>query len=179
MRQGIHLFCDLGFERFDARARGGGCLKDADDVRIFLLQARAVNVERMLVGLVADDQHRRLAAEGLDDLEPVLDAVFLLRQARIQHQQVETALGEEELVRGMHDLLPAEIPDVEFDGRLTIDGWTNDYRPPSFVLRLSPQINGYSLRFSLVRIKCSVKDLLDERSFTNGALSNGKEFDFV
>ena len=115
MRQGIHLFCDLGFERFDARARGGGGLKDADDVRIFLPQARAVNVERMLVGLVADDQHRRLAAEGLDDLEPILDAVFLLRQACIQHQQVETALGEKELVRGVHDLLPAEVPDVEFD----------------------------------------------------------------
>ena len=86
VRQGIHLFCDLGFERFDARAHGGGGLKDANDVRIFFLQARAVNIERMLVGLVADDQHRRLAAEGLDDLEPVFDAVFFLCQACIQHQ---------------------------------------------------------------------------------------------
>jgi len=86
VRQRIHLFCDLGFEHFDACARGGGCLKDADDVRIFFLQTRAVNVERVLIGLVADDQHRRLAAEGLDDLEPVLDVVFLLCQARIQHQ---------------------------------------------------------------------------------------------
>jgi len=113
VRQSIHLFGDLGFERLDARACSGGCLKDANDVRIFLLQTRAVNVERMLVGLVADDQHRRLAAERLNDLEPVLDAVFLLRQARIQHQQVKTTLGEEELVCGVHDLLPTEVPNVE------------------------------------------------------------------
>jgi hypothetical protein len=78
VRQAIHLFCDLGFERFDACARRGGGLNDADNIRIFLLQACAVNIERVLVGLVADDQHRRLSAEGLDDLEPVLDAVFLL-----------------------------------------------------------------------------------------------------
>ena len=69
----------------------------------------------MLVNFVADDQDRRLAAKGLNDLEPVFDAVLLLRQARIQHQQVETSLGEEELVRGMHDLLPAEIPDIQLD----------------------------------------------------------------
>jgi len=173
VRQAIHLFGDLGFERFDARARGGGGLKDADDVRIFFTQACAVNIERMLVGFVADDQHRRLAAEGLDDLEPVLDAVFLLRQARVQHQQIETALGEEELVRGVHDLLTTKIPDDEFDGFRFTFGF------PFLPYLNLPQINGYSLRFVLVLIECVVKDSLNDGCFADGALTNKLKLNFI
>jgi hypothetical protein len=57
VRQGIHLFGDLSFEPFDTRARRGGGFKDADDVWEFLLQARAVNIKRMLVNFVADDNY--------------------------------------------------------------------------------------------------------------------------
>ena len=34
----------------------------------------------------------------------------------VEDEQIEAALGEEELVGGVHDFLPAKIPDVEGDG---------------------------------------------------------------
>ena len=67
----------------------------------------------MLVNFVANDQYRRLAAEGLDDLEPVFDTVFFLGEAGIKNQKVKTALGEEELVGGVHDFLTTKVPDVK------------------------------------------------------------------
>ena len=73
--------------------------------------------------------NRRVAAERLNNLEPVFDAVFFLRQTRVEYQQVETALGEKELMRCVHNFLPAEVPDIQldfglliFDFRLTISG---------------------------------------------------------
>jgi len=77
----------------------GGGFKDADNVGIFLLQACAVNIERV-PGQFCCRQTRtgRLAAKGLDDLEPVFDAIFFLGKTGIEHQQVQAALSEEELV---------------------------------------------------------------------------------
>src|SRR5262249_10292367 len=54
--------------------------------------------------------HRRSAALRLDELEPILRVTLRQPAARLQHERVQTALGEEELVRGMENLLPAEIP---------------------------------------------------------------------
>ena len=46
-------------------------------------------------------------------LEPVVKVALVLVFTGIEHKQVQAALGKEELVRGMHNLLAAEVPDVE------------------------------------------------------------------
>ncbi len=78
MRQVVDLLGDGDFEFFDACTCGGRGFEDTDDVGIFLLQACAVNVERVLVGFVANDQDRRLVTKGLNNFKPILDTVFFL-----------------------------------------------------------------------------------------------------
>ena len=58
----------------------------------------------------------------LDDLEPVVETVFRFVQPRIEHEYIERAFGEEELVGGVHDLLPAEVPDVDVCRSLGMTG---------------------------------------------------------
>ncbi len=70
----------------------------------------------MFVGFVADDDDGRFAAEAVDEFEPVFDAVFFFAGAAVAGEDVEAALGEEELVGGVVDFLAAKVPDVEADG---------------------------------------------------------------
>ena len=65
---------------------------------------------------VLKDQQRRAFAEGLDDLQPELETFVmngLVVFARVVDEQVERVLGEEELVRGVIDLLSAEVPHIQ------------------------------------------------------------------
>jgi hypothetical protein len=82
----------------------------------FTLQAVLRQVEQVTlgVGVVADDDHRRIAAEGADGAQPVLDAVLLVGVAHVQHQHIDAARREEERMGGVHEVLPAEVPE---DGR--------------------------------------------------------------
>ena len=74
----------------------------------------------MFVVFVADDDDGRFAAEALDQLEPVFDAVFFFAGAAVAGEDVEAALGEEELVGGVVDFLAAKVPYVEAD-RLAVN----------------------------------------------------------
>ena len=85
MRQDIYLPGDACFKFFDAGTSGGGGFEDAYNIGIFLLQAGAVNIERMLIGFITNNQNRRISSEGLDNLEPVFYAVLFLGQAGIEH----------------------------------------------------------------------------------------------
>ena len=60
--------------------------------------------------LVEHDQHRRVTAKALDMPQPVFGPFVL---AAIKHQDIEAALGEEELVRGVLDILAAKVPDID------------------------------------------------------------------
>ena len=51
----------------DAIACLAGCGDKAFDVGVFVFIVFFVGVEGMLVGLVADDENRRLVAEAIDD----------------------------------------------------------------------------------------------------------------
>lgn len=93
----------------------------AKDIGIFDLQAGHVDVERMLVGFVADNDDGGVAAKALDDLEPVFETVGALVFTDVENQEIETAAGEKELVGGVHDLLTAKVPNVDTD-RLAVYG---------------------------------------------------------
>ncbi len=80
-----------------------------------LLESGAVEIERVLLDLVQNDDDRRLRGKAADQAQPVFGIGILAPLAAGKHQEVEAALGEEELVRGVHDLLPAEVPYVQAD----------------------------------------------------------------
>ena len=75
---------------------------------------------RCSLALVEHDEHRRFAAEALDQLEPVFGVRVLIPLAAAQDDEVHRPFGQEELVRGVHDFLPAEVPDVG-PHRLAVD----------------------------------------------------------
>ena len=57
-------------------------------------------------------------------------------------------------MRGVHDLLPAEVPDVQFDFRFLIFDF-------GFAIDC-PLLDRYPLCFGLVRVKLAIKDLVNE-----------------
>ncbi len=63
--------------------------------------------------LIQHHYYRGVAAKALDQVQPVVGVVLLLALAAVEHQQVEAAPGQEELVGGVHDLLAAKVPNVE------------------------------------------------------------------
>src|SRR5215211_1415938 len=67
----------------------------------------------MLCDFVLDHNHWRLTAKALDVLQPILCVNVLATLTTVENQQVETPLGQEELMGGMHDLLAAEVPNVK------------------------------------------------------------------
>ena len=83
------------------------------DVRTIFRQARFVQLQ-VIGWLVLVDHHQdgRVATITLDDPQPVVNVAFVLSLAGVENEQVEAALGQEELVGGVHDLLPAEVPDI-------------------------------------------------------------------
>nr|WP_307872655.1 hypothetical protein [Actinoplanes ovalisporus] len=76
-----------------------------------------VDVELEAFAFVADQDDRGAAREALDELQPILDAVLFLALPRVDDQEIDAAPGEEELMGGVHDLLPAEVPQVDRDVR--------------------------------------------------------------
>ena len=49
----------------------------------------------------------------MDEFEPVFGIGIFVALATVEDEQVKAALGEKELVGGVHDLLPTEVPHVE------------------------------------------------------------------
>ena len=115
MWQVVNLSVDNFFEFFNAAPVQAGCFDKGLDVGIFGLQAAPVDVQRLLVDLVANHNNGRIPPKDWIILQPVFDPVFILSQTGIQHQQVQAAFGQEELVGGVHDFLPAKIPDIGFN----------------------------------------------------------------
>ena len=81
----------------------------------FLLQGTPVDIEGVLFEFVEHDENGGIAAKALDQVSPVLGIGIFVALATVEHQQVKATLGEKELVGGVHDLLPPEVPHVEFD----------------------------------------------------------------
>ncbi len=63
-----------------------------------------------------DERHRRLGSAGLDGIEPVIELALLVAVPRVPGQHKEGTGGQEELVGGVVDLLPAKVPGVELHG---------------------------------------------------------------
>ena len=69
--------------------------------------------------LVLEDQRRTVAAKDLDQIQPILKAFVrygLVVLTSVINEDIERAVGQKELVSGMIDLLPAEVPDVQAEG---------------------------------------------------------------
>ena len=79
----------------------------------FCSRRAPVEIEGVLLDLVQHHDHRRVAAEALDQSQPVVGVRVLATLAAFQYQEIKAALGEEELVGGVHGLLPAEVPHVQ------------------------------------------------------------------
>ena len=135
------------------------------DLRVLGLQATFVDIQRLLIDLVAHNDDGRRAAKALDDLEPIFQPVLVFILTGVEHQQVETALGEKELMGSVHDLLPTKVPHVEANG-LLVDGKL-------------PGLNLNALGFALVFVKDSLDQALHQRRFANATLPNHQQFGFV
>jgi hypothetical protein len=104
------------------------------------------------------------------EAEPILDAPFVFALTGIEDQEVETALGVEELVGGVHDFLPAEVPDVQGDGNSALLGAIHLQRPGF-------DVNPVRLRFGFV--KTLLHEPLNERGFAYSPLTDEDELGFV
>ncbi len=150
-------------ELFDAAVRGARDRIEAPDAGILLLQEAAVDVEAgIFVDFVEHHQHRRIAAEALDGLEPGLS---LLVFAAIEHQDVDAAFGEEELVGGVHDLLAAEVPEVADD-------------LATAVLDL-PVADVDAVGLGFLWIELLAEEAFDQRRLADGAVADQQDLDFV
>ena len=101
-------------QRFDARALFGRGLQEGPDGGVTPAQLVFGQVQGVLVRVrvVAHDEDGRIAAVGPDEVQPVADPVVLHIVAHVENQHVHAALGEEEGMGGVHELLAAEIPDA-------------------------------------------------------------------
>lgn len=68
---------------------------------------KVVNIVKF--DLFTDDNDGRVAAEALDELEPVFNPVFVFAGAAVAGKDIQAALGEEKLVSRMVDFLTAEV----------------------------------------------------------------------
>jgi len=76
--------------------------------------------------LVLKDQQRAAFAEGLDHLQPELEALVMdgpVIAAGVVDQHVQGTPGQKELVGGVIDLLAAEVPRVEPEGVPSAWAW--------------------------------------------------------
>src|SRR4028118_669683 len=67
----------------------------------------------MLFNFIQHNDDWRLVAKTLDEFKPILRVHIFAAFAPVEDEQIEATLGEKELMRRVHDLLPAEIPHVE------------------------------------------------------------------
>ena len=118
-----------------------------------------------MVALVANEDDGGVAAEASDDLQPVFDLVLGFALAAIDDEEVEAALAEEELMGGVHNFLPAKVPEVELYGLLV-----------NFHV---PALDRDALGFSLVGVEALTKELTQEGGFANVAFADEEDFGFV
>lgn len=114
VRQGCDRLREQGAQVCDAALLFGGGLQEAKEGGEVVLQAVVRQVEHVLpgIGVIADNDNRRIAAEGADGAQPVLDAVLLIGLADVEDEDVDAARRKEERVAGVHKVLPTEIPQV-------------------------------------------------------------------
>src|SRR5271157_4473561 len=84
----------------------------ANPARVFVMQAAPVKIEWLRTNLVANDNDRRVPTEALNEFQPVLHIGVFASLATIQDENIKGSFGKEKLMGGMHDLLPAKVPDV-------------------------------------------------------------------
>ena len=68
---------DLRFELVDSDVGASGGGDEAFDGRVFLLQTAPVDVQRLLVYFVDDDENRGVGGEAVDEREPILQPPFI------------------------------------------------------------------------------------------------------
>ena len=147
--------CTVGAVGFDKLANVGK----------FPDQPSAIDGERMLAGLVEDNNHRRIRGETVDQIEPIFGVGFLVTLTAVEHQQIQAPLSHKELVGGVHDLLAAEVPDMQ--AHLLI------------VQRDRPLGNFDALGFSLPTIEGIVNEPIDQRRLANAAKSHKNQLGFI
>ena len=86
---------------------------ELSDTGKLLLQRATVHVEAVFVNLIQDNDHRRVAAEAFDQPHPVVRVHVFRAFAPVKDEKVKTPLGQEKLVRRVHDFLTAEVPNIE------------------------------------------------------------------
>ncbi len=120
---------------------------------------------RIFIDLVDHHQDGRRPPKTLDMFEPVFGGLLL---PGIEHQHVDAALGQEKLVRGVHDLLAAEIPEANVD-RVVAGRRMGEV--------LVPDVDAVRLR--LVGVKPLAHQPLDERRFAGPALPDEQDLDLI
>ena len=141
--------------RLDEGAHGGETLADGE----------AVHVERFGFPLVERHDHRRVAAKGRDQPQPVFRVGLLRVRPRVEHQDIDAALREEKLVRAVGQFLPGEIPHVQ---------------PHGFAALLErPGVNLDAGRFLLLRIEAKPQQTIADGTLARLAPSHEQHLHFI
>lgn len=136
-------------------------LQEVRQKRVFLVQKRSVEIKAGIrVPLVEDNQHGRAAAEALDVAQPVFGPLVA---PAIKDKHIQAAAREEKLVRGVHDLLAAEVPEVAAELLARACGL--------------PLLDPDAVRGGLVRVEPRAVQLLDQRSLARRALAHKDDLD--
>ena len=113
---------EIASEKLDAIAQGAGCVAVLQIAGILLLHVvvtalDAADVDGLAAStlLILKNQYRAMPAQYIDQLQPILKPLVRYRfvvLTGVVHQQIQRAVGEKELVRGVVDLLAPKVPYV-------------------------------------------------------------------
>src|SRR5918912_2588455 len=128
-------------------------------------QLALVDLTMALLLLVLDNQQRAVIAQLFDHVEPVIEVRILL--ACVCDEGIQRTFGEEELMRGVINLLPAEVPDV--DAEVTP------------VLHRKVPLNHLNAfgRILFLQLVVRVFNLLRQRRFTRSAFADNEELGLI
>src|SRR5664279_2561030 len=106
---------EMAGEKLDAIAYIVGCIGFLQ-VAVTALDTFEVNGFAAAILLVLEDQRRAVPAKDIDQLQPILETFVRYRLVvftSVIDEDIKRAVGQKELVRGMINLLPSKVPDVQ------------------------------------------------------------------
>src|SRR5664280_82892 len=114
---------EMAGEKLDAIAYIVGCIGFLQiagiaflHVAVTALDTFEVNGFAAAILLVLEDQRRAVPAKDIDQLQPILETFVRYRLVvftSVIDEDIKRAVGQKELVRGMINLLPSKVPDVQ------------------------------------------------------------------
>jgi hypothetical protein len=167
------VFLDGGFEFVEAAIGGEVGADGGLEVMEFFAELAFVEVALAILFFVFEDEDGAVVAQEVDDAEPVVEAGGVGVAATIDEENVEGALGEEELVGGVVDVLAAEVPEVDAEG-----GAIGEGEVPAVDFDAFGGFFGVVAVFEFEFV-IGVLEFLGEGGFAGAAFADDQEFGFL